>query len=278
MLVGTFLYAWWTARATYKWGYDVVPAEASSSTVVTAAHAEGTSTTTTALIFGDLDGDGRDDLVQTVGDQWFVAPSNGVDGWGNASLWWCDQQPTRAERFLLPGSAAAAAVYSESSASGHAQWTVAMNGRNHASAAAVGCDGSVQRSVSAGSLWCLGGDDRTSSWLRYDLQLQNHWSQRLKLPPGSDSEIVQLFVGEVTNDSHVDAVVLDSRGNVYVGVGAASNGSQLFEELRLVFSGFFAFKVRLHPPPVTTCDSLEPPATSRMYYHHVLIAFLRNIS
>jgi hypothetical protein len=114
MIVGTFLYAWWTARGAYKWSFE----------------SPTTASTHTTLLFGDADGDGSDDLVQTVGDHWYVSLSNGVDGWSNASLWWRDQQPAGSERFLLPGGTAAAAVYSTKSAAGHTEWTVGI--RAHA--------------------------------------------------------------------------------------------------------------------------------------------------
>jgi hypothetical protein len=225
-VVGTFFYAWWTARATYKWSFET-----------TSLASERTS-----LLFGDVDGDGSDDLVQTVDDRWFVSLSNGVDGWGNASLWWRDQQHAEAERFLLPH--AVAAVYS---ASGPVpQWTVGSHGRVHTSGAAGDCAGSVQRTVSAGALWCLGVGNRTTSWVRYGIQLQANWSQGLELPAGA-GEILQQFVGEVTGDIHADAVVVDSKGNVFVGAGRPAGAGRLFGELHLVLKGLFSFKTPLAP-------------------------------
>ena len=55
-VVGTFFYAWWTARATYKWSFET----------------SSLASERTSLLFGDVDGDGSDDLVQTVDDRWFV--------------------------------------------------------------------------------------------------------------------------------------------------------------------------------------------------------------
>ena len=229
--------AWWTQRGTYKWSFPAVTDEQSAS-----ARAP-------ALLFGDVDGDGRDDLIQAGASGWFVSTSNGVDGWGNATLRWRDEEPADAERFLLPtnattGGSAAAAVWDPATAA----WTLLGPETRSVSGSGMGCVGSLQRTVSAGALWCLGAHgpnaSTVTSWGRYDLRTKATRSQHLQLPAGAGA-VVQLFVGEVTGDRHVDAVVIDSLGNIFV---AAGNASGLFESpLRLVLEGFFSFKTSATP-------------------------------
>ena len=229
--------AWWTRRGTYKWSFPAVTVTQQSP-----------SARAPALLFGDVDGDGRDDLIQAGASGWFVSASNGVDGWGNATLRWRDEQPADAERFLLTnattGASAGAVVWDPATAA----WTLLGPETRSVSGSGMGCVGSLQRTVSAGALWCLGAHgpnaSTVTSWGRYDLRTEAARSQHLRLPAGAGA-VVQLFVGEVTgDDGYVDAVVIDSLGNIFV---AAGNASGLFESPRLVLEGFFAVKTSATP-------------------------------
>ena len=69
--IGTWLEPWYTARYNYHWTLAPEPA------------CEGEHV---RVLFGDVDGDGRDDLLRAgcgdAGDGWVVAVSNGASGWG----------------------------------------------------------------------------------------------------------------------------------------------------------------------------------------------------
>ena len=98
--VGTFFEPWYTARGTYKWSFPTSSEHGGDDTAGTGA-APGVQVqgdgcpASSPLLFGDVTGDGRDDLIQTrcgtAGDGWRVSFSNGVSSWGNVSkLWWRD--------------------------------------------------------------------------------------------------------------------------------------------------------------------------------------------
>ena len=97
--IGTYLEPWYTARETYHWAFPAASGSEGSE------GSEGGSCGGAALLFADVDGDGRDDCIRagcgSEGDGWVVALSNGVDGWENASVWWKDghRSSASAERF-----------------------------------------------------------------------------------------------------------------------------------------------------------------------------------
>ena len=244
-VIGTYLEPWYTTRSQYHWSIAPAPHSCAGGT----------------LLFADVDGDGDDDLLRAgcgpAGGGWAVSLSNGVDGWGNSTVWWQDGGPVDADRFAedLDGDGAAdAAMWSATSG-----WHAAFS--DHSSAfgqpqhiftmgCLAGSANCLQRVVSSERLWYItvnatgsSDDDRSVDW-------QTEWHSynvsakradpvvRLAHPDAPFSPpFKQLFVADVSSDTQADAVAVDSGGNVFVAVGH-SNGS--FSPFRLGLANFTA--------------------------------------
>ena len=265
--VGTFLEPWYTARGRYKWSFPSSRGYATSNDMAAldSPAADGCPTSS-PLLFGDANGDGRDDLIQTgcgtAGDGWHVSISNGVSSWGNASrLWWRDRHPSSSspevtERFVadLNGDGVSDAVV-WTLADG---WTIGVSdmhasfGKNvlRVNGSSMECDGSSQRLVSTGALWCLGNHSQSANgssstyWGHYDVRTKTTVVQQLWLP-ATAGPLLKRLIGDVNNDTVVDAVVVDTLGNVFVAAGTNISG-KIFDEFKLAVVDFFSFKTRAY--------------------------------
>jgi len=234
-VVGTYLEPWYTARSAYHWKFP-------------AADSCGAGA---SLLFADVDGDGRDDLLRAGcgGDGWVVALSNGVDGWENASVWWRDGATAAAQRFVadLDGDGAAdAAVWTAGS------WSIALSDRRTAfgkvQRVEMPCAAAAHRLVSQGSLWCVeAGGSGSSVWRRFDVRAQKHAAAQHLAAPATPftPPMAQVWVADVTNDTKADAVAVDTGGNVFVGAGDSSGS---LGTLQLGLRNFTAARGATCPP------------------------------
>eukprot|EP01052_Picozoa_sp_SAG31_P011897 SAG31_NODE_685_length_12832_cov_28.355376_4_plen_190_part_00 len=143
---GTFFHPNLSDRAVYHWTFSADSAEHRCS----------------QLLFGDVDADGRDDLLR-VGcganrDVWTVSLSDGVSGWDGARPAWSDGAGPGAQRFAadLDNDGDIDLATHDANAS---RWAYALSdgrgGFGSGSNAAQVCDAG-HAYASTGALWCLG--------------------------------------------------------------------------------------------------------------------------
>mmetsp|Transcript_25406 Transcript_25406/g.72350 ORF Transcript_25406/g.72350 Transcript_25406/m.72350 type:complete len:740 (-) Transcript_25406:329-2548(-) len=209
-IMGTFLEPWYTARAAYHWSFPSDPSCLGDNV---------------QLLFGDVNGDLRDDLIRAgcgSGDGWRVSLSNGVNAWEQNSTWWHDGALASSERFIsdLNGDGKAdAAVFNGSF------WSIAFStgagfsSAIHVDGSVMGCGEATSTSqkgaVSVGAIWCISeGADGTTSWGQYNMQTKSSTLQHLTRP--TSVAVVQRWVKAGTAEGSLLAVLMDSDGNFFV--------------------------------------------------------------
>jgi hypothetical protein len=235
--IGTWMEPWYTAREAYHWTFAPEPT------------CDGEAV---RVLFGDVNGDGSDDLVRagcgTAGDGWVVALSNHKDGWGTSRVWWHDGQPQSAERFVADldnDGVSDAAVWHVDG------WHVALSDGSSAFSTpalhvftmecTAGSSNCTRRLVSDGLLWYVTDEANETVWHRYNVSAKEgaepvHLATPRAAPYLAPFE--ELFIADVTNDTQADLVALDSGGNVFVAAGQDSSKS--FAQFRLALSNFTA--------------------------------------
>lgn len=217
---GTFFHPNLSDRATYHWTFE---------------RAAGCS----VLLFGDVNSDRRDDLLRAgcgeSGDGWALSLSDGTSGWpGRAVPVWSDGVAAGAQRFAadLDDSGTVDLAAHDARVG---RWALTLSdgrgGFGNSTRVMQPCtDG--QAYASHGALWCLAG----SHWARYDVKTKQHSVRQMHPPAEAALPIMRSWVAEVTNDRVPDAVLLDSQGNVFVGVGSPAG----FAPFQLGLSNFSA--------------------------------------
>ena len=252
--LGTYLEPWYTNRASYHWTFPPNPAAGTDVRRGGFVAGKGGVSPAPAVValFGDADGDGKDDLIWADGGSgaWTVGLSNGANGWGKPRAWWTDAGArtggaATAEHFVadLNGDGLADAVtFYTATAAATTWWSVGLSSSTNRTTgldppvvvdgAALGCAGSAARTVSRGALWCVSGtsgtdgtnsNTATERWGRFDVVRREAAVLEVPAPWAAGAVIEQRWVGQTTPNGGVDdAVAIDAAGDVYVALGSAT--------------------------------------------------------